>query len=216
MIRRKVTWQHDRAVGREQALLGIGAERARAVTDAIADRENPHLAEKVAVATSQVVLDLARDAIKPLVGVDPGPDALRRRIEQRVAAMLAAGVVAEVAAALQAHGPLRYPPLGYDQVRRHLAGELTLDAMAAEIVQKTAQYARRQRTWLRREAGIVRWLPGDEAAPVGPGGRPADVVADRAADHAADPTADPTTGRAGTDAATALATPRCRACASIS
>ena len=40
--------------------------------DAIADRENPHLAEKVAVATSQVVLDLARDAIKPLVGVDPG------------------------------------------------------------------------------------------------------------------------------------------------
>ena len=102
-----------------------------------------------------------------LVGVDPGPEALRRRIEQRVAAMLAAGVVAEVAAALQAHGPLRYPPLGYEQVRRHLAGELSLSAMAAEIVQKTAQYARRQRTWLRSEAGISRWVPGGELAAVG-------------------------------------------------
>ncbi len=102
-----------------------------------------------------------------LVGGDPGPEALRRRIEQRVAAMLAAGVVAEVAAALQAHGPLRYPPLGYEQVRRHLAGELSLSAMAAEIVQKTAQYARRQRTWLRSEAGISRWVPGGELAAVG-------------------------------------------------
>ncbi len=98
-----------------------------------------------------------------LVGVDPGPAALRQRIEQRVAAMLDAGVVAEVAASLHEHGPLRYPPLGYEQVRRHLAGELTLDQMAAEIVQKTAQYARRQRTWLRREAGIASWLAEDRS-----------------------------------------------------
>ena len=113
-----------------------------------------------------------------LVGVDPGPVVLRRRIAQRVEAMLAAGLLAEVEAALLAHGPLRYPPLGYEQVRRHLAGELSLPALATEISQKTAQYARRQRTWFRREPEVSRWVSLDapsDAAPDAP----------RAAPHAA-------------------------------
>lgn len=94
-----------------------------------------------------------------LLGVDPGPDALRARIAARVEAMLAAGVVKEVADSLASHGPLRYPPLGYEQVRRHLAGELDQAAMATELLQKTAQYARRQRTWFRSEPELTRWLP---------------------------------------------------------
>lgn len=99
-----------------------------------------------------------------LIGVDPGPEALRARIAGRVEAMLAAGVVAEVAASLSACGPLRYPPLGYEQVRRHLAGELDRTALATELLHKTAQYARRQRTWFRSEPEITRWLPGGEVA----------------------------------------------------
>jgi tRNA dimethylallyltransferase len=98
-----------------------------------------------------------------LVGVDPGPEILRTRIAARVEAMIAAGVVAEVQAALGVHGPLRYPPLGYEQVCRHLAGELALPAMALEIGQKTAQYARRQRTWFRREPAISRWIASADA-----------------------------------------------------
>lgn len=102
-----------------------------------------------------------------IIGVDPSAEILRQRIAQRVAAMTAAGVVAEVEASLQVHGPLRYPPLGYDQVRRHLAGELPLPAMATEIGQKTAQYARRQRTWFRSEPAISRWV-SLETAPDAP------------------------------------------------
>lgn len=98
-----------------------------------------------------------------LVGVDPGPEALRRRIAARLETMLAAGLLAEVQDALLGHEPLRYPPLGYDQVRRHLAGELPLPAMVTEIVQKTAQYARRQRTWFRSESAIDRWVPSADA-----------------------------------------------------
>jgi tRNA dimethylallyltransferase len=87
-----------------------------------------------------------------VVGLDPGADALRARIAARAQAMVAAGVVAEVEAAVAAHGPLRYPPLGYEQVRRHLAGELGAAEMVTELTQKTAQYARRQRTWFRGDA----------------------------------------------------------------
>ena len=99
-----------------------------------------------------------------LIGVDPGPEVLRARIAGRVAAMLAAGVIEEVRDSLTEHGPLRYPPLGYDQVRRHLLGELDREAMAAELANKTAQYARRQRTWFRREPELNRWLPDAAAA----------------------------------------------------
>ena len=103
-----------------------------------------------------------------LLGVDPGPEALRARITARVAAMLAAGVIEEVRDSLTAHGPLRYPPLGYDQVRRHLLGELDKEAMATELGHKTAQYARRQRTWFRREPELTRWLPDAAAASAAP------------------------------------------------
>jgi tRNA dimethylallyltransferase len=98
-----------------------------------------------------------------LVGVDPGPELLRVRIERRAQAMLAAGVIREVEAALAEHGPLRYPPLGYDQVRRHLDGSLTLPDLITELSQKTAQYARRQRTWFRGD--LAKKAPGPAPAP---------------------------------------------------
>jgi tRNA dimethylallyltransferase len=61
-----------------------------------------------------------------LLGVDPGPEVLHRRIARRAAAMLDAGLVQEVRDSLQQDGTLKYPPLGYELVRRHLIGELSL------------------------------------------------------------------------------------------
>ena len=90
------------------------------------------------------------------LGLDPGAEALRRRIRLRAEAMLAGGLRDEVRAALAAHGRLRFPPLGYTEVERHLAGELDESALLAELTAKTAQYARRQRTWFRSERA-VRW-----------------------------------------------------------
>lgn len=96
------------------------------------------------------------------LGLDPGPEELRRRIARRAEAMLQSGVVAEVEAALAAHGLPRFPPLGFAEVERHLSGELTREALHAELVAKTAQYARRQRTWFRSEP-MVRWATDADA-----------------------------------------------------
>jgi len=99
------------------------------------------------------------------IGLDPGPDVLRQRIAARVRRMLDSGLLDEVAA-VRAAGPLRDPPLGYELVGQHLDGELTLDAMAEALTQKTWQYARRQRTWFRREPGVV-WYADAAAVPLG-------------------------------------------------
>ncbi|MFO0577347.1 MAG: tRNA (adenosine(37)-N6)-dimethylallyltransferase MiaA [Polyangia bacterium] len=92
------------------------------------------------------------------LGLDPGTEALRRRIRLRAEAMLASGLCDEVQDALAVHGRLRFPPLGFTEVERHLAGELDESALLAELTAKTAQYARRQRTWFRSERA-VRWAP---------------------------------------------------------
>lgn len=90
------------------------------------------------------------------LGLDPGVEALRRRIRLRAEAMLASGLRDEVRAVLAEHGRLRFPPLGFTEVERHLAGELDEGALVTELATKTAQYARRQRTWFRSERA-VRW-----------------------------------------------------------
>jgi tRNA A37 N6-isopentenylltransferase MiaA len=41
--------------------------------------------------------------------------------------------------------------LGYKQLGQHLDGALTLDAAVADTKSATSAYARRQRTWFRRE-----------------------------------------------------------------
>jgi tRNA dimethylallyltransferase len=98
------------------------------------------------------------------LALDPGTEPLRQRIFARVGAMLDAGLLAEVAAET-ARGPLRDPPLGYDLVAQHLAGEISLAAMSEALGQKTWQYARRQRTWFQKELD-VSWYPDADAVPI--------------------------------------------------
>jgi exodeoxyribonuclease VII large subunit len=72
----------------------------------------------------------------------------------------AAGLVAEVRAlaarGLRA-GRTASRALGYQQVLRHLDGELTDDEARAETVRATRRFVRRQRSWFRRDPS-VRWL----------------------------------------------------------
>ena len=50
--------------------------------------------------------------------------------------------------------------LGYPEILRHLAGELSLAELEDEIVLRTRQFARRQRTWFRRFDDL-RWVDLD-------------------------------------------------------
>jgi len=85
-------------------------------------------------------------------------DTLRSRIGARVEAMMSSGFLDEVRA-LRAAGfaPARsMQALGYKQLGQHLEGTLPLETAVAEIKSATSAYARRQRTWFRREDIILR------------------------------------------------------------
>jgi tRNA dimethylallyltransferase len=167
---------------REAELRGIGALHAEltAVDPAAAARINPadyvriERALEVFRLTGRPISAWQADSRAELrrgprhrivhLGLDPGPEVLRQRIRLRAEAMLAGGLRDEVQAALAQHGRLRSPPLGFTEVERHLSGELDEGALVAELTARTAQYARRQRTWFRSESA-VRWAASlDEVA----------------------------------------------------
>ena len=96
--------------------------------------------------------------------------ALARRIEQRVGTMLEQGLVHEVEKLLERGlSPTAGQALGYKEIVRYLAGELSLDEATGLIITRTRQFAVRQERWFRRDPRI-RWIPVesdpiDEAVP---------------------------------------------------
>lgn len=101
------------------------------------------------------------------LGLDPDRAELQRRLEARTRGMFAQGLIEEVRGLLAggASGDEKpFEALGYKQAVLHLRGEITLEQAVESTVIETRQYAKRQRTWFRRDAE-VRWLRGfgDEA-----------------------------------------------------
>jgi tRNA dimethylallyltransferase len=96
------------------------------------------------------------------IGLDPGREALFRRLDTRTEAMFAAGLVDEVRGILAlgySPGVKPFESLGYRQALRVLAGEMeTREAVSAAALE-TRRYAKRQLTWFRREPGL-HWLQG--------------------------------------------------------
>jgi tRNA dimethylallyltransferase len=88
---------------------------------------------------------------------------LHRRIEQRFAAMLADGLVAEVEALRKKY---RLDPnlpsmrcVGYRQAWQMLAGEIPAGELRERGIYATRQFAKRQLTWLRGMEGLTRFDP---------------------------------------------------------
>lgn len=99
------------------------------------------------------------------LGVDVDTAVLDERIEARVEAMWAAGLVEEVraldAAGLRS-GRTAGAALGYKQILDYFS-DLSDEATAkAETVRATRRFVRRQRSWFRRDDRIV-WLDGGAA-----------------------------------------------------
>ncbi len=96
-----------------------------------------------------------------LILAPPQRQSLHSRIAQRFQGMLAAGLVAEVKALYQRGDlHLQCPSMrcvGYRQVWQYLLGELDYAQMQERGMIATRQLAKRQMTWLRREANAV-WL----------------------------------------------------------
>jgi tRNA dimethylallyltransferase len=92
--------------------------------------------------------------------LDPPIATLRERIKTRVDQMIAAGFLDEVRALRAAgYGPALKPlqALGYRQLGDVLDGKATLADAVAETVQATFGYARRQRTWFRKQDAARRF-----------------------------------------------------------
>jgi len=84
---------------------------------------------------------------------------LRRDLATRFTGMLSAGLLEEVRA-LYARGDLSehhasIRAVGYRQIWQHCAGQCGLDEATQRAVTATAQLAKRQLTWLRRESGFT-------------------------------------------------------------
>ena len=97
------------------------------------------------------------------IGLSWEKDALNRRINARVKAMLEAGWVDEVRALLTRYGTLSKTAseaTGYAELIEHVNGRLSLDDAAEQIKIATRQLARRQMKWFKRFPN-VQWLPGD-------------------------------------------------------
>ena len=80
-------------------------------------------------------------------------ETLNARIDQRTAAMFAAGVIEEVRAAGEA-GPTASQTLGFREIHALIAGQLAPADCIAAIRHATRRYAKRQMTWFRRETAL--------------------------------------------------------------
>lgn len=103
-----------------------------------------------------------------LLGIDVPVDTLNERIMTRLCARLDNGMVEEVQQLHKNGLPwerLDSFGLEYRFCGRYLRGEISHDALIVELAAKIRQYAKRQRTWLRRDDEIA-WLsfPVDIAA----------------------------------------------------
>jgi tRNA dimethylallyltransferase len=94
-------------------------------------------------------------------------DELYARIDQRVDAMIASGLLEEVRGLLA----LGYKPglksmqsLGYRHMIGYLQGSLTWEEALRTLKRDHRRYAKRQLTWFRAIAGI-HWLPPDQIKP---------------------------------------------------
>lgn len=96
-----------------------------------------------------------------IIGLDCPRDELYRRIDQRVDAMMAAGLLDEVRGLLARGYSCDSPSMsgiGYKEICQHLAGELSLAKAVQRIKAGTHRLARMQNAWFRRDDQRIAWF----------------------------------------------------------
>jgi tRNA dimethylallyltransferase len=102
------------------------------------------------------------------IGLDPPRDVLARRIEGRVRAMVARGVLDETARLLESGIDLTLPSMtghGYPHWARHLRGAIDLESAIALTIRDTKAYSKRQMTWFRKDPE-VHWCDPTQRDPL--------------------------------------------------
>jgi tRNA dimethylallyltransferase len=133
------------------------------------DRARVTRALEVVLATGRSLTDWHAEGMKP--ALDPAGAVkvfleveraeLYRRIDVRFDAMLAAGLLEEVAALGRRRLDAALPAMkahGVPWLLRHLAGEIDLAAAVAEAKRDTRRYSKRQGTWFRHQLPDWTWV----------------------------------------------------------
>lgn len=104
-----------------------------------------------------------------VVYLDPPHDELARRILVRAQQMLDAGLKIETETAIARWGRAIAPlqALGYKEMGQVLDGALPEAELPVAIARATVRYARRQRTWFKKEPGVERHQSLDSARAAG-------------------------------------------------
>jgi tRNA dimethylallyltransferase len=93
------------------------------------------------------------------IGLTLPREQLYDRINQRVDAMIANGLVEEVKALKNKLPNKNLDTIGYREVFDYLDGEISLETAVELIKQHTRQYAKRQLTWFRKDESIQWFEP---------------------------------------------------------
>jgi tRNA dimethylallyltransferase len=97
------------------------------------------------------------------IGLGLEPEQLQPRIVHRTHAMVEAGLVKEVEGLINQYGeelPLLHT-LGYAEIKQYLQGQISLTQATESIVVHTRQFAKRQRTWFRKDSAI-HWFDANQ------------------------------------------------------
>jgi tRNA dimethylallyltransferase len=186
-----------RALEEEADRLGDAALHARlaALDPATAARLHPNdrrrvvRALEVLAATGQPLSRLQVEHDRPapsgvaVFALERPRAELCARIDGRVEAMFAAGLVAEVRAleaGARPPGPVAAQGVGYREVLDHLAGRAGLDATITLVQARTRQFAKRQATWFRGLAEVQPWPVAPDESPGTIAGRLASALSESA------------------------------------
>jgi len=180
----------ERLAAEERAAPGALHRRLREIDPDSAERIHPHNVRRVIRALevwevtgtpmsafhAQVRGDrwaTGEDTATGMAALTMDRERLHERIDRRIDAQLAAGLVEEVRVLLRAGCRRALPSmqgLGYKEIAAYLEGEVTFDAAVAQLRRDTYRYAKRQLTWFRADPRY-RWIDVDDT--------PAERVASR-------------------------------------
>lgn len=124
-----------------------------------ANVRNPRHLIRVIETGGQVAV---RGPLRPrtlIIGLQIDPETLRAKIAHRVDAMVDAGLVEEVRRLGEQYGwdlPALQAP-AYKAFRLYIEGKISLEEAKRQFVKYDWQYARRQKTWFKRNKDIV-WV----------------------------------------------------------
>jgi len=145
--------------------------RLRALDPVAAGRIDPRnvrrvvRALEVCLVAGRPISELQRKSPPPYhilqIGLTRPRPALYRRVDERVDAMIAAGLVDEVRRLVQAGYDWRLPAmssLGYREIGAHLRDEISLEEAVQRIKRETRRFIRHQHNWFNPSDPHICWF----------------------------------------------------------